>query len=261
MPIIQIQYETEEELCRLLRTTLQKLPNCERLPSGPGLVQQLKRSSRGLQTVSISAPGTVPSAPPDQSPTFRTPTSFSIEDPDNPFQLIEVPLAGFPPLPPAFEPEVTVVDDKGKVTRQRKVPLDLKLIESLTAGKDTALGDFVGNLSRVAATLLNTTDPTISESLARSGKTTVRAVHLGLLLPILKIAPKPVARSIGKFLKLESDISLLEGNLFDLQQQVKQLDKGFNIPLISTSTAIEKDVFKRIRGNLEIAIIEAQEEF
>lgn len=257
MPTIQFSYGTEEELCQLLRTTLDKLPKCESLPDGLGLVRQLKASSKGLPRVSITVLPSAPTVQPVLSPT--SPTAISVDDPDNPFQVL-ISEPALPPLPP-FPNEITVVDDAGKVTRQRKVPLDLNLIEALQTKSDTALGAFIGNLSHVAATLLRTSDPTISASLARSGKTTVRAVHLGLLLPILKIASKPISNQIAAFLAREADLSLLEGDINDLDKQVEQLDKGVDIPFIKTASKVERDLFARIRGNLEILKIEQQEEF
>jgi len=214
---------------------------------------------------------TVPPAASTTSPTltFDSPTAVTIEDPDNPGTLIEVSLPGQQgsgqlgagPFA-TFSNLVNVQEKDGTVTRKPKVPLDLKLIEAISSkGRDSIVGKIIVGLSQAAALLLPTQEKTISALLASSGGTTINAAHLALLLPVLKVAPGNVGRGIQEFLKDAADISLLEGNREDLEEQVRVLDKGFDIPFVGTTSKGEKELFDRIRGNLEILRIEQQEEF
>lgn len=270
MPTITISYRNEEELCQLLTMTLERLPACENLPLGAGLVRALRQSSSGLPNVSTIVQDGQPTGLQDGSPTSQTPTSgdqfITIDDPDNPEGAkILVRVGQLRPSGPfsTFQNEVVVVeDDDGKPVRRRKIPLDLKLVEALKEGRgDNPLGNLVAGLSSVVARLINAPEPTISASLARSGNTTINAVHLGLLLPVLKAFPGPISDGVARFLKETADIDLLEGNIDDLKAQVEVLDQGIDIPFIGTSSKKERDVFDRIRGNLEILRIEQQEEF
>ena len=258
MPILQIDYENEEELCRLLRMTLEKLPACENLPSGLGLVRQLRRSSSGLPTVSIIALGDAQIAPPSAVPTF--PTGISVDDPDNPFQVLVTPgsFAGVPTLPGLphpFDDVVTVQDDKGKITVQRKIPTDLFLLEAMQEGG--FFGDVIANVSRGLASILGLNQGSISAALAEAGNESIPATHIKLGLPLIGI---PVVGSlVSDALLREQNASLLAGDIESLRQSQDAWEL-----MTALALNIPKDVQEigdRITGNLEILRIEQQEEF
>lgn len=277
MAELRIRYGSEEELCRLLTTTLEMLPACDSLARGSGLVRQLVVSSSGLPNVSISVPAAQPTGQPSPGngaraePSFGSPRSITVEDPDNPGTLIEVQLPGqaFPGSLPRgqgpfqeFSNLVNIENDDGTITRQPKVPLDLKLVEAIQAkGKDSLIGDIIVSLSKATAKLLGIRQETVSEHLAVEGNTTINAVHLRMLQPVLKGAVPSIANGVAEYLGDQADIELLEGNVFALTKQVEVIDSGFDLPFISTTTAREKELYDKIRGNLEILRIQAQEEF
>lgn len=266
MPSVQIFIDGQEiDPCEHMTTILERLQTCENalarsllgLPGTP--LRPRRRGSIGPQPRRSDGSGS-------RTPTFGPPVSVTVEDPDNPGTLIEVPLGSqtgpFPfGDPTTFEPLVNVQEADGTVVRREKVPLDLKLIEALQDKGDNLLGKVILAISKTAALLLNAPEDTISGTLAKSGNTTIRATHLALLLPLMKVASIAGSNQIGEYLKNESDISVLEGDRHDLEEQVRILDQGFDLPFISTSTKAEQAVFDRIRGNLEILRIEEQEEF
>jgi len=152
---------------------------------------------------------------------------------------------------------VTVQDKKGKLTRQRSVPIDLFLLEALQEAGD--FGDVVAGLSRGAASLLGLGgNTTISDALARAGNVDKSTVHLKLGLPVV---PIPVlGKQVEEALIREADINLLSGNVEVLQENVDQLFGGPEL-LDFLKTKAQQRIEDRVRGNLEILRIEQQEEF
>jgi len=253
--------------------TLEKLPACDNLPSGSGLLRQLGASSRGLPNVSISVPGAPPTTQP--SPGNGTPqapsgdeffTGVTIDDPDNPegakilvdpesglaFQPQRFTTAAVGPFA-TFQNEVTVVDDKGTVTTQRKVPLDLFLEDTLSEGG--FFGDVIVGLSRGLASILNVGDTTISEALAAAGNENIPSTHIKLGLPVVDVPI--VGPKIRDALLRESDVLLVTGDIRGLEQTVKALDQD----LVVNPSSRQQEIEDRIRGNLEILRIQEQEEF
>lgn len=227
-------------------------------------------------------PGSTGKQPPRFDESGLSPSSSSpqagaefLEDPDGleDFPTFIDPRAGFLQVGGGFGTGAANFEmEDGTIHREPKIPLDLKLIEAIRGKhKDSFVGDLIVGLSKATARLLRIEEETVSEHLAVKGNTTINAVHLRMLQPVLKGAPGPITSGVGQFLKDIADVSLLESSsddiatrdrgLRDLEKQVEVLDSGFDVPFFSTSTEREKDVYERIRGNLEIARIERQEEF
>jgi len=262
MPHVQFSIDGQEvDPCEHMRTILERLQACEsslglRLLGRPGTplrpllsasTQQQPRRSGGL------------ASPESAIPTSPAGAAFLV-DPDSPadFPTFIDPNAGFL----THDGFVNVEEPDGTVTRKPLIPLDLKLVEAIQGKRSTqdkVISSIILGVSKTAARLLNYPEDTVSATLARIGNTTVKAVHLDLLLPIIKVSPPAVRKGILEFLTDEADISLLQRDLFDLEQQVKVLDRGFDIPFFQ-GPKDEREAFDRIRGNLEILRIEAQEE-
>jgi len=162
-----------------------------------------------------------------------------------------------------FQDEVTVVDDAGAVTRQRKVPLDLMLLESLEAG--TPFSDAVLGFSRASASLLGLGTSTITEFLGKISGSSNQAVHLRLGLPLLEL---PGAEVIEEALLTEADVLLLDdevplsSRLSLLEESARVFDTGFfRIGGGRVDSPAEDRVEDRVRGNLEILRIQQQEGF
>lgn len=254
-----------------MKKTLEKLPACENLPEGQGLLRQLGRSSRQLPNASISVQVVQPTGRRVASPIQPIGTLGDFTDPQflNAVEAVRGVIRSTPGgrdidtiEDPFFgpNPQQAVVDERGKITVQRKVPLDLNLVEALK-GESSIVGELITRLSQGIAAILPTGHNTISAMLADSGDTTIAAVHLGLALPIIKALPGPVSNQLVNALKTEADVQLAQGNIADLEESVRQLDKGFDIPFISTTSKKEQEVIDRVRGNLEILKIQEQEEF
>lgn len=264
MPHVQFSIDgVEVDPCEHMQTILETLQSCDdalgrRLLGRPGT--RLRRPPGGLtpQQPRRSDGSAAPSAQP--VPTSPVAGAEFLVDPDSPadFPTFIDPRAGF-----LEDGGVNVMEPNGTVTRKPLVPLDLKLIQAIE-GKRTAadkvIGGIIVGVSQVAAKLLNLPEDTISGNLARAGRTSKRAVHLDLLIPILKVAPPITRQGILDFLTDEADISLLERDIFDLTKQVEILDRGFDVPFLSPPKD-EQKAWDRIRGNLEILRIEQQEEF
>jgi len=260
MPVLAIKYVDEVDLCLLLRMTLEKLPSCESLLDAPALLRQLRRSSNQLPTVSISAPVVAPTTPPagvptSPTPTFGLPTSVFVVDPDNPAQLIEIPVGVPLDLDSAFEDVVTVVDDSGAVTSQRKVPLDSFLLEALQEG--SLFNDVVVGLSRGLASILNLGPTTISQALANAGNESIQAVHLKLGLPAVDLPI--IGPQIRDALIREADIALLQGNIVSLQDSVNAFGQDV-VGFFGKLSKRQQEIEDRVRGNLEILRIEERED-
>jgi len=253
----------ENELGQRLRGLLAEGPSRQRLPDSTKLLQ--RRSDGSVFQTGTSSGQPVSGAEffvdPDSEPDFPT---FI-----DPRSNLAGRLGGGPHQ--AFG---NMIDTKGLPVRVPLVPLDLKLMEAIRGKhKDSLIGDLIVGLSKATARLLRVPQETVSEYLAVQGNTTINAVHLEMLRPLLKAAPggQLVSKSVGEFLKDQADIALLQGGsgdprvrdvgLRDLEKQVEVLDRGFDFPFISTSTERERDVYDRIRGNLEILRIQRQEEF
>jgi len=261
MPHVQFSIDgVEVDPCEHMRTILETLQACEnvlglRLLGRPGTPLRPQPVVSTPQQPRRSDESASPVSPPLTFPTNVDPRNF-IEDPDNPFTFID-PRAGF-----LKDGGVNVEEPDGTVVRKPLVPLDLKLIEAIQGNRtkaDEVIQTIILGVSKVAAKLLNLPEDTISGNLARAGGTTKRAVHLDLLLPIIKVAPPSTRQGILDFLTDEADISLLEGDFFDLTKQVEVLDRGFDLPFTS-GPEDEQKAWDRIRGNLEILRIEQQEE-
>lgn len=267
MKTLRIRFDSEEELCQLLRKTLEKLPACESLQSGQGLVRRLSGLSRALPTVSIDVlddelivqPSPSPTSP---TPTFGEPTAETFDDPDNPFfsGTVAFDNTGTNIKDPAlatfggggvFEPDVTVADGSGKVTRQRKIPLDLGLLDALKDEK-SLFGDVIAGISRGTASLLGLGNTTVSEALARMSGGDTRNVHVAIGMPFLTSA----APALEKVLIREADVSLLETNIESLQRSVTLA----NITAAIRPNSAQKRVIDRNRGNLEILRLQALED-
>ena len=265
MPHVQFSIDgVEVDPCEHMRTILETLQACEdalarRLLGRPGEPLRRQPTVSTQQQPRRSDGSGSPARPPLTFPSGVDPRNF-IEDPDSPadFPTFIDPRAGF-----LKDGGVNVEEPNGTVTRKPLVPLDLKLIEAIQ-GKRTAadkvIGGIIVGVSQVAAKLLNLPEDTISGNLARAGRTTKRAVHLDLLIPIIKVAPPATRAGILEFLTDEADTALLEGDIFDLTKQVEILDRGFDVPFFKPP-ADEQKAWDRIRGNLEILRIEQQEEF
>lgn len=270
MPAVRIFIDDQEvDPCAHMKTILEMLQLCENELSA----QVLGRPGTPLRRrPSGSTPPPPRRSNGSASPGSASPTSVTIDDPDNPFQTIEVPVEGLGSISPpgfgsgpfsTFGNGVAVVDDPelGPV-RMPLIPMDLKLAEALRGKhKDNPVSRLITGMSRAVALLMNAPEDTISGTLARSGNTTINATHLGLLMPVLKAFPGPITDGVAGFLKDVADIALLDGDIGDLQAQVDMLDRGIDIPFIGTSTKKETEVFDRIRGNLEILKFEQAEEF
>ncbi len=283
MKTLTIRYDNEEELCQLLRTTLEKLPACENLQQGQGLVLRLSAISRGLPTVSTNVRDDVLDEPLGPRPISPTPTfggrdlgeigDFSdprfiaavAEERDRQLQdrfrtslasqvrldtdTIEDPFFG----PNRYISEVTVQDAKGKTSVQRKVPVDLDLLGALKGeGNDSIFGDAVLGLSRGIASLLGLGDTTVSDALAKASGGDTRNVHVAIGLPVIEAIPGNALRDA---LMRESDQSLLEGNRESLQRSVS-VGKLFTDILSKKAKA----VLDRNAGNLEILRLQALED-
>ena len=272
---LTIRYDNEEELCQLLQKTLQKLPSCENLPVGQGLAAALNATSRGLPSVStvvqderlddLPAPRSTPPTrilgrPGDfEDPLFLQ----AVEDTQRQFRAlrgtgtsrvdvdtIEDPFFG----PNVFQNEVTVQDAKGKITRQRTIPIDLDLLGALEAEGDSSIfSSAVIGASRGLASLLGLGNTTVSEALARASGGDTKNVHVALGLPVIGVIPGDALRDT---LLRESDQSLLMGDIESLRRSV-EVGKLFD----TDDNAKTKAVIERNAGNLEILRIQAQEEF
>ncbi len=288
MPTLQIEYTTQEELCELLRTTLERLPDCESLRPGRGLIQELQRTSETLQIGSISEPDVKPSSQPEPAKPTQTSSPDTVrgvvgepvqEDRPGPRGTVAGPVAvmgqreleeglrqirtrllDLEPLGggEGFASVVTVVDDKGRITRQRKVPTDLFLEKALAEGG--LFTDVLVGVSRGMASILNLGDRTVTAALAGAGGTTPEIVHLLLGLPIVDVPV--IGPEIRDALLREADIQLLRGDVEGLAASARFVvaerpDDAF--PGIPTKRM--QDVVDRISGNLEILRIEQQQEF
>ena len=258
----------EVDPCEHMRTILETLQTCEsalgrRLLGARGTPLRQQPSVSTQQQPRRSDGSVGPVLPP---PTFAPVAPFPpadprdfIVDPDSPadFPTFIDPRAGF-----LQDGGVNVEESDGTVVRKPLVPLDLKLIEAIQGNRtkaDEVIQTIILGVSKVAAKLLNLPEDTISGNLARAGGTTKRAVHLELLLPIIKVAPPSTRDGILKFLTDEADVSLLEGDVFDLTKQVEILDRGFDFPF-TTGPKDEQAAWDRIRGNLEILRLEELED-
>ena len=239
-------------------------------------MKQLKTSSSLLPNVSIlvqPTPQPERPAPGATSPTFGA--AVTVEDPDNPegakilvgsesglaFQPNRFTTAAVGPFATfggggTFEDVVTVVDPKGKVTRQRKVPVDLFLEEALTEGG--LFADVVVGLSRGLASLIGLQNTTISQALASSSGTTPEKVHLLLGLPVVDVPV--IGPLIRDALIREADLQLLRGDIAGLADSASFVvaEDPDVFPIIPTKR--QREVADRIRGNLEILRIQEQEE-
>ena len=268
MPTLSITFETEEELCRLLRMTLEKLPACENLPSGQGLVRQLRAASRKLPLVSTTVQVSEPTGQPEPRSTSQTrilgrPGDF--EDPlflqaveqtqqfirgtrgGKDFDTIEDPFFG----PNIFQDKVVVQDAKGKTSVQRRIPFDLDLLGALES-EGGLISDAVIGVSRGLASLLGLGNTTVSEALARASGGDKKNVHVAIGLPVIDIIPGNALRDA---LVRESNIALLEGDIESLQRSVT-VGKLFEGGSKKAQTVLDRN-----SGNLEILRIEQQEEF
>jgi len=272
MPTIAIKYESEGELCELLRTISAKLQCSESKPSDQDSVLRLRRSLSGLPIAltplpdaKLTASGGLLSLETGRHGTFGS--SVTIEDPDNPGTLIEVgPESGLAFQPSRFttaavgpfatfgrpEDAVIVQDAKGKYTRQRKVPVDLFLLEALQKGG--SFGDVVAGLSRGVASIIGLGPNTsISEQLANLGGSTIPAVHLRLALPLIDVPG--VGKPLFGALIQEADTLLLTRDRAGLEESVNVFEGGAALPsnfpsLFSSKRA--QEVEARNRGNLLI---------
>jgi len=275
MPRLTITYADEEELCQLLRNTLANLPPCESFQSGQGLLRRLRRSSAPLPTASISLLPESLTEGQDLSPTrptstFGSPTSITIQDPDNRDTLIEVPLQSpgttlpggalqtFGNLIEKLDDTIQVVDTTGRVTTQRRVPLDLDLLGDLEGNKDNAnFSKIIQVISSGLAALIPGSQPTISATLADLSGSDTKNVHLVLGGPL---ANTPVfGDPLTRHLLREADISLLSGDRESLERSVAIIETLEGLEIRGASHNV-KEIYDRNRGNLEILRIEAQEE-
>lgn len=290
MPILQVKYTSEAQLCRQLKTILEKLECSESSLAGLGSLKRLRRNLRGLPSVSTTVLVVQPTKPPsDVSPRSTTSTSFGrgpvpdaslfegqpelvIDEPE--IDEEEAAIAAGPGLflgggvtktaadDPIAQTEKTVEVRPGEFVRGTIVPFDDFAAPFIQPPKTTPqsglLGQIVMAASRGLARALDLETETITAQLARDATQRRRRfvseqeIHVDLFTPFLGI--QTIAPTIIKQIKSESDELLLQRNVGILQQQLASTIRSEALqPDLSGTKAGERRAgnFEQIRARIE----------
>lgn len=245
MAALTITYNTLEDLCELLKTTLETLPACGSLPSDRVSRQQVLLSLNGLPNVSTQTQLARPTKSPDQSSTAPTETSDSTNENDD--DAVPVVTEGDELLSEGM------AANKARTRKEFGTAKGLEEVRRLgTLGIVEALGA-IG---------------TVSKKLARATGLTLSATHLNLASPTIAASPRDAKSkrqrtALKKALLAEADVNLLNREPGQLLGTRDAIDSS----LFVSNGKLNEDAFKfqrelqiRIAGNLEILRIEAQEE-